>query len=80
MNKQSKQPGVMSRIADLDARYRDSVLQILVNQYDLSEKVAQDLVDHSTFRKMLRKNPEFVTHYSPEHWAEEIYEDYTLMA
>ncbi|HEU4964287.1 MAG TPA: hypothetical protein VFV52_10615 [Bacilli bacterium] len=80
MNKHNKHSDVRLKMAESKARYSASVQRVLVQQFHLANKVAKDLVDHSTFLEMFEQNPAFITHYAPEHWAAELYEDYALLA
>lgn len=54
--------------------YSSLIPKILAEKYGLSKQEALRLFENAPFLQLLKEEPEFVAHYSPEYWAEEIYE------
>lgn len=55
--------------------FRHHVIETLINRYHLSAVNAGRLVKGSSFNLMLKKDPEFVMHYSANYWAKKVYDE-----
>jgi len=53
----------------------DYVIQIYSNKYNCSIEQAKDIINNSTFRVLLKSNPDYVLHYSLGYWARDIYSE-----
>lgn len=52
--------------------YLDTVLKSLILDYHISKERAEKLISKSTFSELLAKDLNYVGHYPPEFWAENI--------
>jgi hypothetical protein len=59
--------------------YLERVEKALVQEHSLSAGDAKNLLKDSWVEKSLKKSTVYITHYRPEHWANELYQDYLLM-
>ncbi|MHB8156051.1 MAG: hypothetical protein ACYDEQ_01410 [Desulfocucumaceae bacterium] len=55
--------------------FRHFVIEMLAKGYELNAVYASKLVRRSSFNIMLKKDPEFVMHYSADYWAKRVYDE-----
>lgn len=59
-------------------RFRYYVADTLVNKYHMDVTRVKSMVRGSSFNMMLRKDPGFVMHYSPDYWAEKVHDEFCI--
>lgn len=59
--------------------FRTLVHESLINDYNVTEIEALELISDSTFNDLLEIDPIFVAHYEPEYWAKEVFEEHHVM-
>lgn len=56
-------------------KFTSEVIRTLVEKYGYNDHEAKNNVGESLFMEMLKSDPDYVMHYSPNHWASQIFEE-----
>ncbi|MNC04397.1 hypothetical protein D3C75_518340 [compost metagenome] len=60
-------------------KFKKIVLDSMMSKYDIKQDAAKKIIDRSTFAEMIWEDPEFIGHYSAEYWADQIFEESSLI-
>jgi hypothetical protein len=60
-------------------RTRYAVVLVLTRKHGIPEERAEQMVNDSSFSRLLVEDPVFVGHRSADYWADDILDEYSLV-